>query len=233
MRACLPLVALVLSLSLSLPLALTPAGPAAATATATATAAEDEPHTDVPEAPGPAYCAAVARQCGLECNATTDPGSAGAAACEARCAVARAACKARDALSGVEPWLQDKAEKADRFMEGFDSGRRDPGPPGDGAPSHRACRSAHDQCEARCATRFGRDSYARAGCESVCAMNRATCEAEAGVETARPYIEREVERLNNFFDELLGDDEDEAPAAPAPPPASEWPRPHPDGSLEL
>lgn len=177
------------------------------------------------DAPGGAYCAAVARDCGTTCNESTEPGSASAAACEARCAIKRAACDAKDALSGLDPWLQDKANKADSFMEGFD------GESGDGIagpPTRQACRAATKRCETRCEGRHGTDSYAMAGCKSVCAVNRATCEAEAGVEAAKPYIDREAERLRGFFDQLLGDDE-----APPPPEPPAWPEDNDDGTLDL
>ncbi len=179
-----------------------------------------------PAAPGGAYCTAAARACGAACDETTEPGSARAVACEARCAVDHAACDARDALSGVEPWLRDKSEKADSFMEGFkgESGDGESGP-----PTRQACRSAFQRCETRCEGRHGSDEYARAGCESVCAMNRATCEAEAGVEAARPYIEREVERLRGFFDSLLG----EEGTMPPPPDVPDYPETNEDGTLDL
>lgn len=196
----------------------------AALAGAPAHAAAEDESADA-DAPGGAYCEAVARDCGTTCNETTEPGSASAAACEARCAIERAACDAKDALSGVEPWLQDKADKADSFMEGFD------GESGDGfagPPTREACRAATERCETRCEGRHGTDSYAMAGCKSVCAMNRATCEAEAGVEAARPYIEREAERLRGFFDQLLGDDE-----TPPPPETPGWPEDNEDGTLDL
>jgi len=182
-----------------------------------------DPTTDSPDR---AYCTAAARACGTACNNSTDPGSAAAAACEARCAIEHAACDARSALSGVEPWLQDKAEKADRFMEGFD------GETGDGEtgpPSGQACKSAHERCQTRCEGRHGTDDYARAGCQSVCAMNRATCEAEAGVEAAKPYLEREAERLRGFFDSLLGDDE----TTPPPPDVPPYPEGNADGTVDL
>lgn len=178
------------------------------------------------DSPDSAYCTAAARACGTACNDSTDPGSAAAAACEARCAIEHAACDARNALSGVEPWLQDKAEKADRFMEGFD------GETGDGEtgpPSGPACKAAHERCQTRCEGRHGTDDYARAGCQSVCAMNRATCEAEAGVEAAKPYLEREAERLRGFFDSLLGDEE----ATPPPPDVPPYPESNADGTVDL
>ncbi|MBB4284327.1 hypothetical protein [Roseospira goensis] len=205
---------------------------------------------DEADAPGLAYCAALSRQCGLACNESTEPGSAAAAACEARCAVERAACEARDGLARLEPWLADKADKVDRFMQGFHgdgdgdgdgAGEGGPGGPGgiDEAPGQAApqededadetagaCRAGHEACEARCAARYGDDDYARAGCKSVCALDRATCEANAGVEAAKPFIERETKRLRDFFDGFLGDDD-------APPPPPEWPPTNPDGTVDL
>ncbi|MBB4265892.1 hypothetical protein [Roseospira visakhapatnamensis] len=182
---------------------------------------------------GSAYCGAVARQCGLACQGGTEPGSAASAACEARCAVERAACEAQDALSGVEPWLDDKAEKLDRFMDGFEADpEADPGDPGavpsPGERTSEACRAARDQCMSRCDARFG-DDYARSGCESVCALNRATCEATAGLETARPLIEREAERLQDFFDALRGHGD----TPPPPPPPLDAPDPDGDGILDI
>jgi hypothetical protein len=182
--------------------------------------AEEDPATN---APGAAYCKAVAHQCGQACNDTTEPGSVSAAACEARCAVDRAACEARDSLSGVEPWLADKADKLDRFMQGFDEGFD----PDDAPDSAASCGMRQDSCEARCEQRHPHDDYARSGCDSVCALDRATCEANAGVESARPFIEREARRLEEFFDGLLGDDE------PAPPEPPAWGEPNPDGTLDL
>ncbi len=167
---------------------------------------------------GAAYCGAVARQCGRDCQASTEPGSAASAACEARCAVDRAACDARDTLSRVEPWLDDQATMVDRFMDGFETDpERGTIDPDAGPPTREACRGVHDQCMTRCATRFD-DDYARAGCESVCALDRATCETAAGIETARPLIEREARRLQDFFDALRGGGETPPPPpSPSPP----------------
>lgn len=164
---------------------------------------------------GAAYCGAVARQCGVDCQASTEPGSAASAACEARCAIERAACDARDTLSRVEPWLDDQANMVDRFMDGFEvDPERGATDPDAGPPTREACRGVQDQCMSRCAARFD-DEYARAGCESVCALDRATCETAAGIETTRPLIEREARRLQDFFDALRG--RGETPPPPSPP----------------
>ncbi|SDE26561.1 hypothetical protein [Rhodospira trueperi] len=182
--------------------------------------ADEDPATD---APGAAYCKAIAHQCGRACDDTTEPGSVSAAACEARCAVDRAACEARDGLSGVEPWLADKTDKLDRFMQGFDEGFD----PDDAPDSVASCGARQETCETQCEQRHPHDDYARSGCDSVCALDRATCEANAGVEAARPFIEREARRLEEFFDGLLGDGE------PAPPEPPTWGEPNPDGTVDL
>jgi hypothetical protein len=216
-----------------------------AAAPALATGAGDDPAaTEEHAESGPAYCAAAARQCGLDCAGSTEPGSAAASACQARCAIERAACDARDSLSGVQPWLSDKADRMDRFMEGFHGndgegyrtapglGDGEGGGDGDGdgdsdrADVPRSCGSAHAACERWCATEHEGDDYGLAGCESVCALDRATCEANAGVEAAKPFIEREAERLRDFFDGFLGEDE----TAPPPP---RWGEENPDGTLDL
>lgn len=197
--------------------------------------------TETPDAPGAAYCAAAARACGLACAGSTEPGSAAASACQARCAIERAACDAKDGLSQIEPWLSDKADRMDRFMDGFHGndgegygdrpGLRDDGTgDGDGEEegdhTARSCAAAHAACERWCTDRHAGDDYGQAGCESVCALDRATCEANAGVEAAKPFIEREAERLRDFFDGFLGDDTD-----PPPPPA--WDENTSDGILDL
>jgi len=160
---------------------------------------------------GSAYCGALARQCGVACQATTEPGSAASAACQARCAVERAACETRGALGQVEPWLDEKTERMDRFMEGLEpdpeTGERL------GAPTQEVCEASHDRCMTRCEDRFD-DDYARAGCVGACAMDRAACETAAGVETARPLIEREVQRLKDFLDALGGKDPASPPSLP-------------------
>lgn len=184
------------------------------------------------DSPGRAYCAAKAEQCGLVCDRTTEQGSFAATACEAQCAIDRAACDANDAVSGVEPWLADKADKLDRFMQGFEDEKGDGTAPPQRGPDGEdnaadSCGTAHDACQARCDERFPGDEYAQAGCDSVCAMNRATCEADAGVEAAKPYVERETRRLQEFFDGLLGDED------PDPPKPSEWPSRNPDGTVDL
>jgi len=241
--------ALTLALMLAFVLAFQPVAPALADEAPGQT--EDEDHG----APGTAYCEAVARTCGVTCSDATDPGSAAAAACQARCAIERAACDARDSLSGVEPWLADKADKMDSFMEGFhgnhgdryieepnlhhddeqdgapngEAGEAAPGTGGGGtAANPLSCGDTHAACEHRCETWYPEDAYARAGCESVCSLDRATCEANAGVEAAKPFIERETNRLRDFFGGFLND-EGEAPPPPPPELGSE----NPDGSMTL
>lgn len=193
-----------------------------------ALAEEAPPDDDAIGNPGAAYCTALARQCGLACDRTMEPGSAAAAACESRCVIERTACDTRDQLSGVGPWLSDKVEMVDRFMQGFG----EPGIPSDGETSvavDGSCRAEQAACESRCDDTHVGDDIARAGCDSVCAMNRAACEANAGVEAARPFIERETQRLMDFFGDLLGEGEEPT----APPPTVEWPEPNPDGTIDL
>ncbi|MQX37027.1 hypothetical protein [Roseospira navarrensis] len=212
-KALLPVLVLIVGLGLAMPVW-----------------ADSDPESGADDAPGAAYCAAVARDCGASCADSTEPGSAAAAACQARCAIERAACDTRDSLSGVEPWLSEKADRMDRFMDGFRSPDDEDGSDGGsdgGAMAEASCAARHDSCEMRCEIRHDDDAYGRAGCESKCAIDRATCEAGAGVETARPFIEREAERLQDFFGGFLEDDE----AAPPPPPA--WGEPNPDGTMDL
>jgi len=239
---------LTLALMLAFVLALQPVAPALADEAPGQTEGDDH------GAPGTAYCEAVSRACGVTCSDSTDPGSATAAACQARCAIERAACDAHDSLSGVEPWLADQADKMDSFMEGFhgndgdryieepdlrhdDEQNRAPnGGMGDTAPNTEdddtaadapSCGDAHTACEHRCETRHSEDAYARAGCESVCSLDRATCEANAGVEAAKPFIERETNRLRDFFSDFLNDEGE------APPPPPELGSENPDGSMNL
>jgi|GEM_PF-6889304 len=175
------------------------------------------------EGAGVAYCSALARQCGLDCQANTEPGSTAAATCQASCAVKRAACETRDTLSRVEPWLQDRSDNMNSFLEGLESDPEDGGIMG--PPTQEVCGAAHDRCVNRCDDRFGADEFARVGCESACAVDRASCETAAGLETARPLVEREMERLQGLLDSLLGDKE--------PPPPADPHDPDGDGILDL
>lgn len=197
-----------------------------------------------PAGSGAAYCAAVARTCAARCDQVTEPGSAASASCEARCAVDRTACEARDHLSRIEPWLSDKADQMDRFLKGFEGEGQDRDVPGAGPPEDpptpQACREAHQACTDRCSQSYGPDDYARTGCDSVCAINRASCEASAGVEAARPFLEREAERLRDFFGGLLEDGDrprtttpSGPPSQPDPPPMPAWPERNQDGTLDL
>ncbi|KAA5605030.1 hypothetical protein F1188_13430 [Roseospira marina] len=174
----------------------------------------------------------------------------------------RSACEARDSLSQVKPWLDDQADKMDSFVEGFQGNGGDryveepnlhhddeendpaapqatpvpPSDPGSDSAAVATCETEHDACVDRCERRHPGDDYAQAGCTSVCALDRATCEANAGVESAKPFIKREADRLRDFFDGLLEED------APAPPPSRPAPPPasppalgteNPDGTMDL
>lgn len=79
-------------------------------------------------------------------------------------------------------------------------------------PSLESCASAYGACVETCGT--SQDSEAaRAGCVARCAAGRASCEAEAGYAQARPWLQEQVDKLEDFLRGFRGEPEAGAPAA--------------------
>lgn len=91
----------------------------------------------------------------------------------------------------------------------------------------KACARAYDACIAQCATDYPDNQASRAGCGARCAGERAACEAKAGYEKAKPWVEKQIEGLQDFLDGFRGDQPPPPPrsappeAAPPPPPAKQ------------
>lgn len=63
-----------------------------------------------------------------------------------------------------------------------------------------ACGTVFDQCMARCETSYPDDEAAEAGCKAACAADRAVCEAKAGYEAAKPWVEEQFRSMQRFFE---------------------------------
>lgn len=94
----------------------------------------------------------------------------------------------------------------------------------------KACARAYDACTAQCTRDYPDNQASRAGCGARCAGERAACEAKAGYEKAKPWVEKQIEGLQDFLDGFRGDPPPEdprpAPSEPAPTPT---PTPERDG----
>ncbi|MGC2856271.1 hypothetical protein ACM64Y_12435 [Novispirillum sp. DQ9] len=66
------------------------------------------------------------------------------------------------------------------------------------APTLESCARAYGSCVDACGG--SQDSEAaRAGCVARCAARRASCEAEAGYEQAKPWLQEQVDKLEDFL----------------------------------
>lgn len=93
-------------------------------------------------------------------------------------------------------------------------------------PTLDQCAADFDSCMESCSEANADSSAGLAGCQARCAANRAACEAQAGYEEAKPWVQEQFERMEEFFngfrdgpgdtppteDELKGVDEGEGKA---------------------
>lgn len=94
------------------------------------------------------------------------------------------------------------------------------------APTLEMCAESFDQCIARCAARNPDSAAAQAGCEARCTTDRATCEAKAGYEEAKPWVREQMQKLRDFFRGF-----GEGPEG-TPPPTEEVPSPKTPGERD-
>lgn len=77
-------------------------------------------------------------------------------------------------------------------------------------PTLESCATAYGACVDTCGATQESEA-ARAGCVARCAAQRATCEAEAGYEQAKPWVREQMDKLEDF---LRGFRDGPAPEAP-------------------
>lgn len=77
--------------------------------------------------------------------------------------------------------------------------------------SLESCARAYGACVDACTS--GQESEAaRAGCVTRCAGRRATCEAEAGYAQAKPWVQEQIDKMEDFLRGFREGPESEAPA---------------------
>ncbi|MBF0093443.1 MAG: hypothetical protein HQL33_07705 [Alphaproteobacteria bacterium] len=82
-----------------------------------------------------------------------------------------------------------------------------------------SCAGTQDRCAAECNGRLPEDDPARVGCVARCAADRAACEAEAGYEAAKPWLDRRVEEMKRLYEGFKGDGGVPPPPKKTPPPS--------------
>lgn len=95
----------------------------------------------------------------------------------------------------------------------------------DPIPTLGQCEARFDTCMSACSAANPASSAGLAGCQARCAANRAACEAKAGYEKAKPWVQEQFEAMEDFFEGFREGGGERGPAAPeAPPPAQPVPR---------
>lgn len=74
------------------------------------------------------------------------------------------------------------------------------------------CVKAQTRCEADCDRRLADRDAARAGCIARCATDRTVCEAEAGYNAAKPWLDQRMDDMKRFYEGFKGE------KTPPPPP---------------
>lgn len=77
-----------------------------------------------------------------------------------------------------------------------------------------ACTLARQVCELTCSRQYSPGSASHAGCVVRCSTEAAGCEAAAGLSAARPWLERQMERLQQFYDGFIGEGSESPPLPP-------------------
>jgi len=88
----------------------------------------------------------------------------------------------------------------------------------DDAPTLEQCEARFDTCMSACQAANPDSSAGLAGCQARCAAERAGCEAKAGYEQAKPWVQEQFERMEDFFEGFR-----KGPGDEPPPPAKEAP----------
>ena len=83
----------------------------------------------------------------------------------------------------------------------------------DGQVTPAQCAAAYDACVGVCADKHAPKSPGMMGCEARCAAERAACEARAGYNEAKPWVEDQFRKMQEFFEGFRdgGAGEDAAP----------------------
>lgn len=81
-------------------------------------------------------------------------------------------------------------------------------------PALEQCEARFDACVTACEKKNLDSSAGLAGCQARCAANRAACEAQAGYEQAKPWVQEQFERMEDFFEGFRDGPQDAPPAVP-------------------
>ncbi|MCW8861248.1 MAG: hypothetical protein OQJ76_05235 [Rhodospirillales bacterium] len=67
------------------------------------------------------------------------------------------------------------------------------------------CAAGYDSCVALCAKAHSDSEARNMGCGAGCAAERAACEAKAGYDQAKPWVDKTMEGVKKFLDDLMKD----------------------------
>lgn len=85
------------------------------------------------------------------------------------------------------------------------------------AQTLEACLAEQRQCDQSCARRYDTEA-GKVGCQARCASLKAACDAKAGYDSAKPWVDRQKRSVEDFWDGLTNDGST-TPAKPKTPPA--------------
>jgi len=63
------------------------------------------------------------------------------------------------------------------------------------------CANTFEQCKAQCTSNYPDDNVQRAPCVTVCSGRYAACDAGAVYDTAKPWVDGQIEKAKPWFEE--------------------------------